>query len=200
MVKWGSPECSECSDTLPEGSHWFIGIQKINSHWMTVLTEFCCGEFKFIWEAWLRPLSLCFRISKFPNTLNVDDTRKAISIAFTKWSDVSPLTFTEVTEGNASADITIGTRSNQKTDTGRNRWEKSGSGSGISDSRTNRTSRTSKNSKTSRTSSLFYSYLDKKVLVGQNLNFRAKSKSWISSEIWSLKRIFERILTKSKQH
>lgn len=167
---------------------------------MTVLTEFCCGEFKFIWEAWLRPLSLCFRISKFPNTLNVDDTRKAISIAFTKWSDVSPLTFTEVTEGNASADITIGTRSNQKTDTGRNRWEKSGSGSGISDSRTNRTSRTSKNSKTSRTSSLFYSYLDKKVLVGQNLNFRAKSKSWISSEIWSLKRIFERILTKSKQH
>uniref|UniRef100_A0A3Q2DMZ7 Matrix metallopeptidase 23bb n=1 Tax=Cyprinodon variegatus TaxID=28743 RepID=A0A3Q2DMZ7_CYPVA len=48
------------------------------------------------------------RIIKFPNTLNKEDTRKAISIAFTKWSDVSPLTFTEVTEGNATADITIG--------------------------------------------------------------------------------------------
>lgn len=50
------------------------------------------------------------RILKFPNTLNVDDTRKAISIAFTKWSDVSPLSFTEVADGNASADITIGRR------------------------------------------------------------------------------------------
>lgn len=49
------------------------------------------------------------RIIKFPNTLNKEDTRKAISIAFTKWSDVSPLTFTEVTNGSATADITIGT-------------------------------------------------------------------------------------------
>ncbi|MEQ2186828.1 hypothetical protein GOODEAATRI_032747, partial [Goodea atripinnis] len=48
------------------------------------------------------------RIIKFPNTLNKEDTRKAISIAFTKWSDVSPLTFIEVTDGNATADITIG--------------------------------------------------------------------------------------------
>lgn len=54
-------------------------------------------------------LSLHFRIIKFPNTLNVEDTRKAISIAFTKWSDVSPLTFTEVTDSNATTDITIGT-------------------------------------------------------------------------------------------
>lgn len=55
---------------------------------------------------------VCFlRILDFPNTLNVDATRKAISIAFTKWSDVSPLTFTEVTDGNATADIAIGRRS-----------------------------------------------------------------------------------------
>lgn len=53
-------------------------------------------------------LSVCLRITKFPNTLNVEDTRKAISIAFTKWSDVSPLTFSEVTDANATADITIG--------------------------------------------------------------------------------------------
>ncbi|XP_073345205.1 matrix metallopeptidase 23bb isoform X3 [Pagrus major] len=52
--------------------------------------------------------NLTYRIIKFPNTLNVEDTRKAISIAFTKWSDVSPLSFTEVTNGNATADITIG--------------------------------------------------------------------------------------------
>uniref|UniRef100_A0A4W6DBZ2 Matrix metallopeptidase 23bb n=1 Tax=Lates calcarifer TaxID=8187 RepID=A0A4W6DBZ2_LATCA len=49
---------------------------------------------------------------RFPNTLNVEDTRKAISIAFTKWSDVSPLTFTEVTDGNATVDITIGMSQN----------------------------------------------------------------------------------------
>nr|XP_043887501.1 matrix metallopeptidase 23bb [Solea senegalensis] len=52
--------------------------------------------------------NITYRIIKFPNTLNADDTRKAISIAFTKWSDVSPLTFCEVTDGNATADITIG--------------------------------------------------------------------------------------------
>ncbi|CAG02138.1 unnamed protein product, partial [Tetraodon nigroviridis] len=55
--------------------------------------------------------NITYRILKFPNTLNVDDTRKAISIAFTKWSDVSPLTFTEVTDGNTTADIAIGRRS-----------------------------------------------------------------------------------------
>lgn len=54
---------------------------------------------------------MSLRILKFPNTLNVDDTRKAISIAFTKWSDVSPLTFTEVTDSNTAADIAIGRRS-----------------------------------------------------------------------------------------
>ncbi|XP_039478432.1 matrix metallopeptidase 23bb isoform X1 [Oreochromis aureus] len=52
--------------------------------------------------------NVTYRIIQFPNTLNVEDTRKAIGIAFTKWSDVSPLTFTEVTDGNATADITIG--------------------------------------------------------------------------------------------
>ncbi|XP_039899311.1 matrix metallopeptidase 23bb isoform X3 [Simochromis diagramma] len=52
--------------------------------------------------------NITYRIIKFPNTLNVEDTRKAIGIAFTKWSDVSPLTFTEVTDGNDTADITIG--------------------------------------------------------------------------------------------
>ncbi|XP_067362345.1 matrix metallopeptidase 23bb isoform X1 [Channa argus] len=52
--------------------------------------------------------NITYRIIQFPNTLNVEDTRKAISIAFTKWSDVSPLSFTEVLEGNTTVDITIG--------------------------------------------------------------------------------------------
>ncbi|XP_034404400.1 matrix metallopeptidase 23bb [Cyclopterus lumpus] len=57
--------------------------------------------------------NISYRIIAFPNTLNVEDTRKAISIAFTKWSDVSPLTFTELTDANSTtnitaADITIG--------------------------------------------------------------------------------------------
>ncbi|XP_013884198.1 matrix metallopeptidase 23bb isoform X3 [Austrofundulus limnaeus] len=52
--------------------------------------------------------NITYRIMKFPNTLNIEDTRKAISIAFTKWSDVSPLSFTEVVDANATADITIG--------------------------------------------------------------------------------------------
>ncbi|XP_061916789.1 matrix metallopeptidase 23bb isoform X1 [Entelurus aequoreus] len=51
-------------------------------------------------------VNITYRVDKFPNTLSVDDTRKAISIAFAKWSDVSPLSFAEVT--NASADIVIG--------------------------------------------------------------------------------------------
>ena len=48
------------------------------------------------------------RIVKFPNTLNKDDTRQAISIAFSKWSDVSPLYFAEIKNPNKSADIIIG--------------------------------------------------------------------------------------------
>ncbi|KAG5836988.1 hypothetical protein ANANG_G00234480 [Anguilla anguilla] len=52
--------------------------------------------------------NITYKITKFPNTLNKDDTRKAISIAFTMWSDVSPLSFTEVTHPNQSADIIIG--------------------------------------------------------------------------------------------
>uniref|UniRef100_A0A3B3CDE7 Matrix metallopeptidase 23bb n=1 Tax=Oryzias melastigma TaxID=30732 RepID=A0A3B3CDE7_ORYME len=52
--------------------------------------------------------NITYRIIKFPNTLNMEDTRKAISIAFTKWSDVSPLTFTELPDGNSSVDITLG--------------------------------------------------------------------------------------------
>ncbi|XP_061575974.1 matrix metallopeptidase 23bb isoform X2 [Cololabis saira] len=50
--------------------------------------------------------NLTYRIIQFPSTLNRVDTRKAISVAFTKWSDVSPLSFREVTDGNV--DITIG--------------------------------------------------------------------------------------------
>ncbi|KAM9820280.1 matrix metallopeptidase 23bb [Neosynchiropus ocellatus] len=50
--------------------------------------------------------NLTYRISRFPNTLSVADTRKAFVIAFGKWSDVSPLTFTEVTDGHV--DISIG--------------------------------------------------------------------------------------------
>uniref|UniRef100_H2S9Y0 Matrix metallopeptidase 23bb n=1 Tax=Takifugu rubripes TaxID=31033 RepID=H2S9Y0_TAKRU len=58
---------------------------------------------------WLRWVWSVFpRILKFPNTLNVDDTRKAIGIAFAKWSGVSPLTFTEVTNSNTTVDISIG--------------------------------------------------------------------------------------------
>ncbi|XP_060780304.1 matrix metalloproteinase-23-like [Neoarius graeffei] len=52
--------------------------------------------------------NITYKITTFPNTLNKDDTRKAISIAFTKWSDVSSLTFTEITNTNKSADIIIG--------------------------------------------------------------------------------------------
>uniref|UniRef100_A0AAR2KK81 Matrix metallopeptidase 23bb n=2 Tax=Pygocentrus nattereri TaxID=42514 RepID=A0AAR2KK81_PYGNA len=52
--------------------------------------------------------NITYKITKFPNTLNKEDTRKAISIAFTKWSDVSPLTFTEITDPNKNADIIIG--------------------------------------------------------------------------------------------
>jgi len=69
------------------------------------------------------PLYLHLRIIKFPNTLNVEDTRKAISIAFNKWSDVSPLTFTEVTNGNATTDITIGMSHNTKGKTAVKRYE-----------------------------------------------------------------------------
>ncbi|MGH0176574.1 UNVERIFIED_CONTAM: hypothetical protein FKN15_008549 [Acipenser sinensis] len=47
------------------------------------------------------------RISKFPNTLNKDDTRKAIGIAFRMWSDVSPLGFTELPP-ESQTDIDIG--------------------------------------------------------------------------------------------
>lgn len=53
-------------------------------------------------------LNLTYRIAQFPNSLNQHDTRKAIGIAFAKWSDVSPLSFKEVADGNAKADITIG--------------------------------------------------------------------------------------------
>ncbi|XP_023992410.1 matrix metalloproteinase-23-like isoform X2 [Salvelinus sp. IW2-2015] len=52
--------------------------------------------------------NLTYKIVKFPNTLNKDDTRQAISIAFSKWSDVSPLYFAEIKNPNKSADIIIG--------------------------------------------------------------------------------------------
>ncbi|CAB1348467.1 unnamed protein product, partial [Coregonus sp. 'balchen'] len=56
----------------------------------------------------IRSVAPWTRIVNFPNTLNKDDTRKAISIAFSKWSDVSPLFFAEITNPNKSADIVIG--------------------------------------------------------------------------------------------
>lgn len=59
-------------------------------------------------KLWINIFFSSSRITTFPNTLSKDDTRKAISIAFTKWSDVSPLTFTEITDPNKSADIIIG--------------------------------------------------------------------------------------------
>ncbi|KAK5904121.1 hypothetical protein CesoFtcFv8_005716 [Champsocephalus esox] len=49
--------------------------------------------------------NLTYSIVQFPSSLSPEDTRKGLSVAFTKWSDVSPLTFREV---NASSDITIG--------------------------------------------------------------------------------------------
>ncbi|XP_021418891.1 matrix metalloproteinase-23 [Oncorhynchus mykiss] len=55
-----------------------------------------------------RHFNLTYKIVKFPNTLNKDDTRQAISIAFSKWSDVSPLYFAEIKNPNKSADIIIG--------------------------------------------------------------------------------------------
>ncbi|XP_072897771.1 matrix metallopeptidase 23bb isoform X1 [Hemitrygon akajei] len=51
--------------------------------------------------------NITYKIVKFPSTLNKDDTRKAIAIAFIMWSDVSPLTFTEVPT-QKDADIKIG--------------------------------------------------------------------------------------------
>lgn len=51
--------------------------------------------------------NITYKISKFPNTLNKDDTRKAIGIAFRMWSDVSPLGFTELPP-ESQTDIDIG--------------------------------------------------------------------------------------------
>ncbi|XP_041060209.1 matrix metallopeptidase 23bb [Carcharodon carcharias] len=51
--------------------------------------------------------NITYKIVRFPSTLNKDDTRKAIAIAFVMWSDVSPLTFTEVPP-QKDADIKIG--------------------------------------------------------------------------------------------
>ncbi|XP_078420476.1 matrix metallopeptidase 23bb [Cetorhinus maximus] len=51
--------------------------------------------------------NITYKIVQFPSTLNKDDTRKAIAIAFVMWSDVSPLTFTEVPP-QKDADIKIG--------------------------------------------------------------------------------------------
>ncbi|KAK3570278.1 hypothetical protein QTP86_017207 [Hemibagrus guttatus] len=66
--------------------------------------RFAINPLGYKWEHF----NITYKITTFPNTLNKDDTRKAIGIAFTKWSDVSPLTFTEITGPNKSADIIIG--------------------------------------------------------------------------------------------
>ncbi|KAM9734292.1 matrix metallopeptidase 23bb [Menidia menidia] len=50
--------------------------------------------------------NLTYRILRFPSSLGLEDTRRAIGLAFSKWSHVSPLSFREVAHGNA--DITMG--------------------------------------------------------------------------------------------
>ncbi|XP_061538139.1 matrix metallopeptidase 23bb [Phycodurus eques] len=50
--------------------------------------------------------NITYRLESFPNTLSADATRKALGAAFSKWSDVSPLSFTEV--HGCAADISIG--------------------------------------------------------------------------------------------
>uniref|UniRef100_A0A8C4X5Y1 Matrix metallopeptidase 23bb n=1 Tax=Erpetoichthys calabaricus TaxID=27687 RepID=A0A8C4X5Y1_ERPCA len=52
-------------------------------------------------------LNITYKIVQFPSTLNKDDTHRAISIAFTMWSTVSPLNFREVSP-ESQADIKIG--------------------------------------------------------------------------------------------
>ncbi|CAL1571230.1 unnamed protein product [Knipowitschia caucasica] len=79
---------------------------------MTITTQVLSSELR-IRRYVINPLyhkwdhnNLTYRILAFPRTLSQTETRKALSSAFTKWSDVSPLSFTEVTAGHA--DITIG--------------------------------------------------------------------------------------------
>ncbi|KAM9813132.1 matrix metallopeptidase 23bb isoform 2-T5 [Syngnathus typhle] len=50
--------------------------------------------------------NITYRLESFPDTLSADATRQGLSSAFSKWSDVSPLSFTEVRQRDA--DITIG--------------------------------------------------------------------------------------------
>ncbi|XP_053315841.1 matrix metalloproteinase-23-like [Spea bombifrons] len=52
-------------------------------------------------------LNLTYKIVQFPNTLNKEDTAKALEIAFRMWSRVSPLTFQRV-HPPQSSDLTIG--------------------------------------------------------------------------------------------
>ncbi|CAL8374610.1 matrix metallopeptidase 23bb [Gadus morhua] len=52
--------------------------------------------------------NLTYKILSYPSSLNRHDTRKAIGVAFSRWSDVSPLSFSEVTTPNATANILLG--------------------------------------------------------------------------------------------
>ncbi|KAM3930920.1 matrix metalloproteinase-23-like [Leptodactylus fuscus] len=52
-------------------------------------------------------LNLTYRIVQYPNTLNRGDTDKALEIAFSMWSKVSPLTFQRVLPKHES-DLSIG--------------------------------------------------------------------------------------------
>ncbi|CAJ0945186.1 unnamed protein product [Ranitomeya imitator] len=52
-------------------------------------------------------LNLTYRIVQYPNTLNRGDTNKALEIAFSMWSKVSPLTFQRVLPKHES-DLSIG--------------------------------------------------------------------------------------------
>ncbi|KAG8581722.1 hypothetical protein GDO81_007778 [Engystomops pustulosus] len=52
-------------------------------------------------------LNLTYRIVQYPNTLNKGDTDKALEIAFSMWSKVSPLTFQRVFP-KLKSDLSIG--------------------------------------------------------------------------------------------
>ncbi|XP_053566307.1 matrix metalloproteinase-23 isoform X2 [Bombina bombina] len=51
--------------------------------------------------------NLTYKIIQFPNTLNKEDTEKALAIAFRMWSKVSSLTFQRV-QPNQASDLSIG--------------------------------------------------------------------------------------------
>ncbi|XP_072318261.1 matrix metallopeptidase 23bb [Eucyclogobius newberryi] len=79
-----------------------IPAQVLSSETLQRIQRYAINPLGFKWDHH----NLTYRIVAFPRTLTPEDTRKALSLAFTKWSDVSPLSFTEVED--EPADITIG--------------------------------------------------------------------------------------------